>query len=56
MKIKTLTYAMLRQTKQFENDRVEVTVELGANDKVSDAVKEAKAVCEKALATSTRGY
>lgn len=49
MKVKTVTYAMLRVTKQFENDRVEVTIELDAKDKPQDAAELAKRECLAAL-------
>lgn len=51
MKIKTITYRMLRVTEQFENDAVEVTVQLNANEDEGEAVRMAKSTCEKALAT-----
>lgn len=51
MKIKTISYSMLRVTKQYENDRAEVTVELNEGDDPGEAVKMARDVCEKALAT-----
>ncbi len=56
MKVKQISYSMLRVTKQFENDRVEVVIELGPKDEVADAVKEAKRLCEKSLQTSSRGF
>jgi len=56
MKVKTIAYAMLRKTDQFENDRAEVTIELEGGDDVAEAVKRVKRVCEKALATSTDQY
>jgi hypothetical protein len=49
MKIKTVTYSMLRVTKQFENDRAEVTVELGPNDDPGKAFDAAKKECLAAL-------
>lgn len=49
MKIKSVTYAMLRVTKQFENDRAEVTIELDPKDKPSDAFDMAKKECLAAL-------
>lgn len=49
MKVKTLTYAMLRKTDQFENDRAEVTVDLGPRDTFEDAVDLAKSKCCEAL-------
>lgn len=49
MKVQAIKYAMLRKTEEFENDRVEVTVELERGDAVGDAVREAKRICEAAL-------
>lgn len=50
MKVKTITYAMLRQTKQFENDRAECSVELVEGEDVARAIALAKSTCERALA------
>ncbi len=52
---------MLRVTGKFENDRVEVTVELEADECddqcVGEAVKLARASCKKALVTRNyNGY
>lgn len=49
MKIKTVTYAMLRQTKPYENDRAEVVVELHPGDTVDEAFALAKRECATAL-------
>lgn len=49
MKIVKVTYGMLRVTKPYENDRVEVEIELGHDDSFEDAVKEAKRLCTGAL-------
>jgi hypothetical protein len=49
MKVKTVTYATLRVTKAYENDRVEVTIELEKGDKPSDVVRKAKKFCLGAL-------
>ena len=49
MRIKTVTYSMLRQTKQFEH--VEI-VELAETDDVAKAVRFAKETCERALKTT----
>ena len=49
MKVTQLSYSMLRVKAQYENDRVEVTVELNKGDSVSDAVHEAKAICAAAI-------
>lgn len=49
MRVKSITYAMLRVQRQFENDRVEATVELEAGDTIEGAIGEAKRVCTLAL-------
>ena len=49
MKIKQVSYSMLRVKAQYENDRVEVIVELDKGDTVEDAVHEAKAICAAAI-------
>lgn len=49
MKVKAITYAMLRKTEPFENDRAEVTIEVDADDKLGDVVREAKRICAAAL-------
>jgi hypothetical protein len=49
MKVKEITYSMLRKTDPFENDRVEVTIELKAGEKVESVVKKAKELCVAAL-------
>lgn len=51
MKIKTLLYAMLRKTNQYENDRAEVTVEIEDGDDMDVVVADAKATCEAMLLT-----
>lgn len=51
MRVKSITYAMLRVQRQFENDRVEATVELEAGDTIAEAIAEAKRVCTLALRT-----
>lgn len=50
MRIKTVTYAMTRTTQRYENDRVEITVELGPRDTEEGAFRAAKEACERALA------
>lgn len=45
MKIKTITYGMLRKTEMYENDRAEVT----DADDFGTCVDRAKALCETAL-------
>lgn len=52
MKVKTITFAMLRKTDNFENDRAEVTVELGDGDDVIVARTLAVTECEKVLDTA----
>ena len=54
MKVKEITYGMLRVKAQYENDRVEVRVELAEGDSVVDAVHEAKAICAAALMEGTK--
>lgn len=49
MRVRTITYAMLRSRKQFENDRAEATVELEAGDTIEGSIAEARRVCELAL-------
>lgn len=49
MKIKTLGYSSLRVTRQFENDRAEVVIEIEKGDKLGDVVREAKRICDAAL-------
>lgn len=54
MKIKTITYGMLRKTEQYENDRAEVTLELEpGDDDFGPVVDRAKALCELALGRVT---
>lgn len=53
MKVKTVRFAMLRTTAQFENDRAECEVELGPKDKVEDAYVLAITSCINALALNT---
>lgn len=52
MRVKEISYAMLRVTKAYENDRVEVTVEINEGEEVGDAVKLAKNACKRALVTT----
>jgi hypothetical protein len=54
MKIKTIAYAMLRSTALYENDRVEVIVEVDEKDNLGDVVRRAKRVCEAALKTDPK--
>jgi hypothetical protein len=49
MRVRTITYAMLRQGRQFENDRAEVTIDLDPGDVLLDVIDEAKRVCRLAL-------
>lgn len=54
MRVKSVKFAMLRVTKQFENDRAECEVELGPKDKVEEAYALAMAYCEYALDARAR--
>jgi hypothetical protein len=56
MRITTITYAMLRKTDTYENDRAEVTVEINEGESLGEAVKLAKRACERALVTSAEEY
>lgn len=49
MQVKAVSYSMLRATKSYENDRVEVTIELDKKDKLGDVVRKAKKICDAAL-------
>lgn len=49
MRVKTITYAMLRKTSAFENDRVEFTIEVNEDDNPVQAALVAKALCTVAL-------
>ena len=49
MKIKTVSYSMLRKTSNYENDRAEVVVELEKGDTFESATLRAKQLCETAL-------
>ncbi len=49
MKVKTVTYSVLRVTKVFENDRAEVTIELEPGDTAAQALARARKECKKAL-------
>lgn len=55
MQVRTITYAMLRSKRQFENDRAEATVELEPGDTIDGAIAEAKRVCELALDGKVNG-
>lgn len=55
MKVKSITYSMLRVTKPYENDRVEFTVELGPKDSAADVVARLKRACMVALTTNPKG-
>lgn len=54
MRVKQISYSMLRKTKMYENDRAEAVIEFDeqAGENVGDAVKLAKKICERALATT----
>jgi len=50
MKVTQVTYAMLRKlSDDFENDRVEVVIELEENDDVDRASARAQRLCKEAL-------
>ncbi len=49
MRIVKLTYAMLRVTNQYENDRVTFEVELDPEDVLETAIFTAKALCAAAI-------
>lgn len=49
MQIRRITYAMLRVTGKFENDRAEVEVEINPEDNIWDAAMLAKQRCEEIL-------
>jgi hypothetical protein len=50
MKITEVSYSMLRVTKQFENDRVEVTIQLEEGDSPSVSIEKARMLCDESLA------
>lgn len=57
MKISQVRYKMLRVTGKFENDSVEVCVDVAEGEDEGTAVKMAKDACEKALKTTNyEGY
>lgn len=64
LRVTQVAYSMLRVTKQYENDRVEITVEVPANEDFDFAVQWCKAACEAALqapkldalAVAAKGY
>ena len=49
MKVKTIRYAMLRVTGQYENDRAEVEIELEDGDPPAVVIERAKRLCREAL-------
>ncbi len=51
MKITQVSYQMLRVTKQFENDRAEVVIQLDEGDNVQEALEKARLECDTALAS-----
>ena len=53
MKIKSVRFAMLRKTEDFENDRSECEVELGPKDTVEDAMALAIRTCKSGLSMSS---
>lgn len=50
MKVIAVTYSMLRVTKQFENDRAEVTVQLEDGDNPALSLEKARSICDESLA------
>ncbi len=51
MKVTEVKYSMLRVTKQFENDRTEVVIQLEEGDDTQAALEEARKQCDIALAS-----
>ncbi len=49
MKVRSISYSMLRKTTTYENDRAEVTLELELGDSFESAVERAKELCTEAL-------
>ncbi len=47
MRVKTVTYGMLRKTEQFENDRAEVTIELNEDESAPSFVRQAMLLAKK---------
>ena len=50
MKVTEVSYSMLRVTRQFENDRVEVTIQLEEGDSPSKSLETARLLCDENLA------
>lgn len=50
MKVTEVSYSMLRVTKQFENDRVEITIQLEEGDSPSKSLETARLLCDENLA------
>ena len=50
MKVTQVTYGMLRVTRQYENDRAEVVVQIEEGDNIQAALEKARAECDTALA------
>lgn len=50
MKVTQVEYGMLRVTKQFENDRATVTVQLEEGDTPEAAIEYARKLCDEQLA------
>jgi hypothetical protein len=50
MKITEVSYSMLRVTKQFENDRVEVSIQLEDGDSPALSIEKARQLCDESLA------
>lgn len=49
MKVTQISYQSLRCTKQFENDRAEVVIQLEDGDDVQAVLAKARAECDAAL-------
>ena len=50
MRVKEVTYAMKRVTKQFENDTATVTIQLEEGDSPAIALEKARTMCDESLA------
>ena len=50
MKVTEVKYSMLRVTRQYENGRVEVVVQLDTDEDVQVALEKARKECDDALA------
>lgn len=50
MRIKEVTYAMKRVTRQFENDTATVTIQLDDGEDPAVAMEKARTLCDESLA------